>query len=171
MLTPYILYTARPSPSSDTIDDAWAHPVWHGCATKHTAYIHRSAALQARLTRSERVLLPSFDETNCEICRVLVRMWVAGVYGGVDPLIQVEESRRPTTHSLPRIVEGWHADTVALMEWLDWSIWVKCRPACGPEEMCYLPTWPFFQNPEGKDDGWKRPQPRCIRKFEPYSQL
>ncbi|KAJ6472864.1 hypothetical protein C8R47DRAFT_1145633 [Mycena vitilis] len=172
MLTPYILYTARPSShSSDIIDDAWAYPVWQGCATKHTAYIHGSVALQVRLTQSERVLLRSFDETNREICRVVVRMWVAGVRAGVDPLIKIEQNRKSAAHSVTYTVEGWRTDTQGIMAWLDWSVWVKCRPACGPDEMCYLPTWPFFHDPEWKDDRWKRPQPRCIRKFEPYSQL
>ncbi|KAG2076603.1 hypothetical protein BDR04DRAFT_1149044 [Suillus decipiens] len=29
------------------------------------------------------------------------------------------------------------------MSWLDWSVWIKCRPACGPEEVCYLSSWPI----------------------------
>ncbi|KAJ6461233.1 hypothetical protein C8R47DRAFT_1225925 [Mycena vitilis] len=53
MLTPYILFSARPSTATD--DDAWAGPVWRACATRHTAYIH--ASLDARLSRSERLLL------------------------------------------------------------------------------------------------------------------
>ncbi|KAG1898172.1 uncharacterized protein F5891DRAFT_1044825 [Suillus fuscotomentosus] len=65
-----------------------------------------------------------------------------------------------------------------LISWLDWSVWVKCRLACGFEEMCYLPTWPFgfFWTPgtplQGQWDSgslwpdpnkgeWKRPQTPC----------
>ncbi|KAF8837256.1 hypothetical protein BDN67DRAFT_983357 [Paxillus ammoniavirescens] len=108
----------------------------------------------------------------------------------------------------------WRSDVNRLMGWLDWNVWVKCKPACGPEEMCYLPTWPIgfpwpdwrrrglrpgsaesssgtltgahensrtlamksaAATPEGGwsdmepgPDDWIRPQPRCIRRVEPY---
>ncbi|KAF7343519.1 hypothetical protein MSAN_01972200 [Mycena sanguinolenta] len=192
MLTPYILYTARPSLFGADLDDAsawaWALPVWKSCGTKHTAYIHASRALQARMTVSERLLLQALDDTNHEICRVVVKMWVAGVHAGLDAFLPLD----PASSGHPRqdplvIVQHWQADTTALMSWLDWAVWVKCQPACGVEvrefesargidpsdcvqEMCYLPTWPFFYN--GPDDHrWERPQPRCIRRFEPYSQF
>ncbi|KAJ7476565.1 hypothetical protein FB451DRAFT_1087264 [Mycena latifolia] len=185
MLTPYILYSARPTQTRGAPrDDTWAAPVWRTCAMRHTAHIHASAALRARLTASERLLLRALDETSREICRVVVRMWVAGVRAGLDPLLPPEE---PAEAALP-IIEGWRVEARALMAWLDWSVWVKCRPACGVEEMCYLPTWPFFwdwrklekigwnateQLAAGNDTEplWKKPQPRCIRLFEPYSQL
>ncbi|KAJ6535712.1 hypothetical protein B0H19DRAFT_1004181 [Mycena capillaripes] len=185
ILTPYILFSARPTiHASDGDPDAWAHPVWRACATRHTAHIHASAELQARLTPSESVLLRALDETSREICRVAVRMWVAGVRADLDPLIPLEviprdeNARQIETEieaNAARTIGGWRADAKMLMAWLDWSVWVKCRPACGVEEMCYLPTWPFFwdrvNDPERKDERWKRPQPRCIRTFEPYSQL
>ncbi|KAJ7877782.1 hypothetical protein B0H13DRAFT_1631527 [Mycena leptocephala] len=176
MLTPYIVYADRPTSGAavdEVVDQAWSRPVWHRCATTHTAHIHASAALQSRLTASERLLLRAVDETNREICRILVRLWAAGVHGGLDPLIATEKNA--TTFEISSIVEGWRADAQALMGWLDWSVWVKCRPACPFEEICYLPTWPFFwhkaSDPDWRNGPWKRPQPRCIRQFEPYSVL
>ncbi|KAF7363199.1 hypothetical protein MVEN_00672700 [Mycena venus] len=174
MLTPYILYSARSNPTPDAVvDDTWAFPIWRGCATKHTSHIHSSAALQSRLTPSERLLLRALDETNHEICRVVVRMWVGGVRAGLDALLPPADGD-PITDAM-EIVQGWRADAQTLMAWLDWGVWVKCRPACGVEEMCYLPTWPFFwdriNDPERKDERWKRPQPRCIRKFEPRDRI
>ncbi|KAJ6546652.1 hypothetical protein DFH09DRAFT_1039894 [Mycena vulgaris] len=188
MLTPYILYTARPTRGDTADDDAWAAPVWRGCATRHTAHIHASRELNGRLTAGEGLLLRAVDETSREICRVVVRMWASGVRAGLDALIPLEDdadlSDAATTS---RVVEGWRAEARALMAWLDWSVWIKCRPACGVEEMCYLPTWPFFFNgvfngdrqhgpdadpeDEGEEEAWKRPQPRCIRMFAPYSTL
>ncbi|KAJ7649305.1 hypothetical protein B0H17DRAFT_1022445 [Mycena rosella] len=176
MLTPYTLYDVRPAWGEDT-EDAWAGPVWRSCATRHTAHIHMHAS--TTLTMSERLLLGAFDQTTREICRVIVRMWAAGVRAGLDGLIPV-----PAAHlagALPvdpmRVVQGWREETNALIAWLDWSVWVKCRPACGFEETCYLPTCPYFWigmvQPSEEDDNnnnlWKRPQPRCIRQFEPYS--
>ncbi|KAJ6468972.1 hypothetical protein DFH09DRAFT_1222060 [Mycena vulgaris] len=180
MLTPNILHSARPIPrtppafmysDAEANDDAWAVSVWRGCATKHTAHIHGSAALKSRLTPSESLLLDALDETNCEICRVVVRMWLAGVYAGLDPLIPFQEDSMGS--EVARVISRWREDAQALMAWLDWSVWVKCRPACGFEEMCYLPTWPFFfwGRVDETDQSWKRPQPRCIRQFEPYSMM
>ncbi|KAJ6582120.1 hypothetical protein B0H19DRAFT_1370255 [Mycena capillaripes] len=175
-LTPYILYSARPVLSRGEVDDAWATPIWGGCATRHTAHIHADASLQMRLTPSERVLLSALDETNREICRVVVRMWVEGVRTGLDTLIPRADEDFLKNKVFPpedisRVVEGWRADTRALMAWLDWSVWVKCRPACASEEICYLASWPYFimfPDTEHPED-WKRPQPRCVRRLEPYS--
>ncbi|KAJ6492306.1 hypothetical protein C8R45DRAFT_990887 [Mycena sanguinolenta] len=171
MLTPYILYTARPtSDGTSGTDDAWALPVWKSCGTRHTAYIHASKALQGRISASERLLLQALDDTNREICRVVVKLWVAGVHAGLDRFIPLSTSSAHPPQDPGIIVQDWRADTTALMSWLDWAVWVKCRPACGVEEICYLPTWPFFYN--GPDDHrWERPQPRCVRRFEPYSQF
>ncbi|KAJ7664777.1 hypothetical protein B0H17DRAFT_1256054 [Mycena rosella] len=147
---------------------------WRGCATRHTAHIHASSVLRARLTMSERLLLRALDETNREICRVVVRMWTAGVRAGLDPLIPLPEKTTADPRNISRVVDGWRSDARTLMTWLDWSVWIKCRPACGVEEMCYLPTWPFFYFRQDRDKNehvWKRPQPRCIRMFEPYSHL
>ncbi|KAJ7850304.1 hypothetical protein B0H14DRAFT_3452039 [Mycena olivaceomarginata] len=174
ILTPYLHYGARPHSIGDSngTDDAWALPVWHSCATTHTAHIHRSPTLHSQLTDSEHVLLDALDGTNNEICRVVVRMWTVGVHGGLDAFISATENH--STSTLVRILGEWRTDAHALMAWLDWSVWFKCRPMCSPEEMCYLPTWPYFGvlDPDRRDDErWKRPQPRCIRKFEPYSEF
>jgi hypothetical protein len=59
------------------------------------------------------------------------------------------------------------------------QLWLVCL-----QEMCYLPTWPFFSRPpprgprnmtlandleeEGPEDDWEDPQPTCIRMIEPF---
>ncbi|KAJ6579209.1 hypothetical protein DFH09DRAFT_1147796 [Mycena vulgaris] len=178
MLMPYLLYAAHPAAGSDA-SDVWTGPVWRGSATRHTAYIHASQVLSARMTPSERLLLGALDETSREICRVVVRMWAAGVRAGLDPLIPLETGSQdapPHVHTVLRVVDAWRADAHTLIAWLDWSVWVTCRPVCGAEEMCYLPTWPWFllwdkeEDPEPQPS-WKRPQPRCVRLFKPYSVL
>ncbi|KAJ7479702.1 hypothetical protein FB451DRAFT_1338595 [Mycena latifolia] len=177
MLTPYILHAVHPTSAGDNV---WAAPVWQSCATRHTAHFHatRGTGAGARLTEGEHVLLRALDETSREICRVVVRMWAAGVHAGLDPLLPREDDTRqgaPAEIELARVVAAWRADAQALVAWLDWSVWVRCRPACGVEEMCYLPTWPYFWGAQpGEEDGepvWRRPQPRCIRVVEPYSPL
>ncbi|KAJ7850375.1 hypothetical protein B0H14DRAFT_3108669 [Mycena olivaceomarginata] len=158
MLTPYILYTSRPLPRA-SVDFA--------------ATGNDPASLQSRLTSSERLLLRALDKTNREICRVVVRIWVAGVHAGLDTLIPLEDTQITTDPLL--VVEAWRPEAAALRKWLDWGVWTKCRPACGIEEICYLPTWPYFwgglNRPDPTDDRWKQPQPRCIRQVAAYSEL
>jgi len=190
VLHPYILHTAVPIPGS--ADNVWATPVYKLCATSHTEYIRRSAALSARLAASEQLLLNAVEEVNREICRVVVSMWVEGVAAGLDDALSVED---PVEHDGAVLTGEWKVSVDDLMAWLDWSVWIKCRPECGFEEMCYLPTWPFggpgcsggFPRPPPRDspDGqppatpihpdsiaepdYLRPQPRCVRRLEPYN--
>ncbi|KAJ7171514.1 hypothetical protein C8R46DRAFT_895220, partial [Mycena filopes] len=154
MLTPYILYSARPPSSGQDLaqaDDAWAAPVWHACATRHTAHIHNTPQLRAKLTPSEETLLRALDETTGEVCRVLTRMWAMGVSAGFDPLIPLPISltapNNGTEMEMERVVRGWQADAVGLVGWLDWGVWVKCRPACGVEVLHPSPFLPLLLLP------------------------
>ncbi|KAJ7763327.1 hypothetical protein B0H16DRAFT_1674049 [Mycena metata] len=184
MLQPYILHTATPGSGSGT-DNAWATPVFKFCATSHTEYIRNSPTLFSKLTPSEELLLNAVEETNREICRVVVHTWADGVAEGLDDALPVDKPIHPDGDAL---MGRWKADIERLMAWLDWSVWTKCRPECSFEEMCYLPTWPFMgkggygDGPPGRrperpdsssadDDEYLRPQPRCVRRLEPYTKL
>lgn len=153
MLQPYILHSLSPSAGQD--DYSWAAPIFRLCTTTHTSYIE-VPLLSARLTYSERLIFQALSETNREICRVVTRMWVQGISAGL------EKYSSPVS-PFGSLLESWKHDINVLMDWLDWNVWVMCRPACAFEEHCYLPTWPFF----GPRKDWERPQPRCIRKVEP----
>ncbi|KAJ7100638.1 hypothetical protein B0H15DRAFT_943948 [Mycena belliarum] len=199
MLKPYILHTAVPPARRRDNDNAWAAPVFTGCASSHTEFIRRSAPLFSRLTASEHLLLRAVEETNREICRTIVRLWTEGVAAGLDDVLPVDDPAEVDTAAL---VQHWRLDMERLMAWLDWSVWVKCRPECSFEEMCYLPTWPFggfrgvrlpgrgdrpspggdypppgegYPPPGGPPDSpaqkedYLRPQPRCVRRLEPYN--
>ncbi|KAG2087329.1 hypothetical protein BD769DRAFT_1645598 [Suillus cothurnatus] len=183
VLLPYTVFAARPSnTNTGNATNSWAEPVFRECATSHTASI---VAHGTTLTPSEHLLLQAVRETTHEICRVVTKMWASGLIVGVDPFYPPEQ--RPRADRIHTLMGEWKEDVTRLISWLDWSVWVKCRPACGIEEMCYLPTWPvgFFPTPSHEDDAspfqdsaslwpdpkkgeWKRPQPKCIRRLEPY---
>ncbi|KAG1723583.1 hypothetical protein EDB19DRAFT_1952088 [Suillus lakei] len=187
MLVPYTVLAALPSNTTVTANmtNSWAAPVFRECATSHTASI---AAHGTALMPSERLLLQAVQETTREICRVATKMWASGLIAGVDSFYPPDQ--RPEADHIRTLMGEWREDITKLISWLDWNVWVKCRPACGIEEMCYLPTWPigFFPTPD-EDDAppfqaqwdsassvwpdpnkgeWKRPQPKCIRQLEPY---
>jgi hypothetical protein len=139
MLTPYLLDDII-VPSADTLGlhpSQWASPIFRLCATTHTIMMINRIPL---MTSSERLLLKAIEETTREICRVTTNMWAVGVMSGLDILYPIELDEEP---NFAQIMNDWRQDIQKLMSWLDWSIWIKCRPACSPEEMCYLPTWPM----------------------------
>ncbi|KAG1756847.1 uncharacterized protein EDB91DRAFT_1325751 [Suillus paluster] len=174
VLTPYTILAALPSNTSVATNatNSWAAPVFRECATSHMAIAARGATLMP----SEHLLLQAVQETTREIC--------------LDPFYPSDQ--RPEADRIRTLMGEWKEDMTKLISWLDWSVWVKCRPACGVEEMCYLPTWPlgfFPAPPEVVDEQrgapfqiwdnallwpdpnkgeWKRPQPKCIRRLEPY---
>ncbi|KAG1723566.1 hypothetical protein EDB19DRAFT_1952044 [Suillus lakei] len=137
MLTPYIFYTTVPPSASHDSSNSWATPVFKACGTAHTSSI---ASYISSLNPSERLLLHAAQETSREICRVITNMWVSGVLAGLD--IYLPRNPTPATQMV-HLIDTWRQELSALMTWLDWSVWVRCRPVCGPEEMCYLPSWPI----------------------------
>jgi hypothetical protein len=179
MLRPYLIYSATPpsSPESDSV--SWASPIFKLCATTHTRYISQS------LPPSETLLLNAFQETNREICRVITRMWVRGVIdGGLDQELSPRPRVKPSDNVedantrlygaeadngnvnilLKSLLTIWQQEITTLMSWLDWSVWLKCRPECSFDEFCYLPTWPYFRRDERQR--WKDPQPICIQRLQ-----
>ncbi|KAI6018009.1 hypothetical protein BKA83DRAFT_4316986, partial [Pisolithus microcarpus] len=124
----------------------WARPVYKLCATTHTDRLQ-----DCNVTSSEKLLLDAVQGTTREICRV-------------DQFIGTD--REPDVETTQNVMNTWRKDINELMTWLDWKAWVKCRPECGPEEMCYLTTWPVgFPPPNGRariprpDDGGVPPLP------------
>lgn len=116
MIQPYDLFSARPINGS-TGDNSWATPVYKACATAHTRFI----SLSTRLTLSERLMVSSAEAVNREICRVITKMWADGVNYGV------EERQHHNSGSMHL---RWKQDIDGLMAWLDWSVWIKCKPTC-----------------------------------------
>ena len=73
-------------------------------------------------------------------------MWAGGIELGFDTI--------PTSPSFscakmdPRTattIYQWKEHTEGLMAWLDLSVWVRCRPECGYEEIGH---WPFLDEPD-----------------------
>ena len=128
MLTPYILFSATPTEASDKSNLNWTVPVYKMCATTHTSSMESEVD---SMTDSEKLLLSAVRATTREICRVVTKMWAVGVYAGIDPLLNPKES--PDVVEITRLWDAWVTDLGHLTAWLDWNVWIKCNPGCGPE--------------------------------------
>ncbi|KAG9081820.1 hypothetical protein FRC07_014407 [Ceratobasidium sp. 392] len=81
------------------------------------------------MTREERTLYAAISGTQAEICRVLSLLW-AEAYD-ISPSVNVEDMAR-----------SWRERVDALMGWLDWPMWNRCKPECSLDTLCFIPTWP-----------------------------
>ena len=128
MLTPHIPLSATPTDPSDKTALDWIAPIYRHCATTHTDFME--SELKSMMD-SEKLLLQAVRGTSREICRVVTKMWAAGVYAGIDLSLNTKQS--PDMTEVTHVRNAWTEDLNQLMAWLDWSVWVKCNPACGPE--------------------------------------
>ncbi|KAJ6587499.1 hypothetical protein DFH09DRAFT_1074731 [Mycena vulgaris] len=60
-------------------------------------------------------------------------VWAGLVWRGARPTHPGGQDAPPHVHTAFRVVDAWRAHARTLMAWLDWSVWVTCRPACGVE--------------------------------------
>jgi len=125
-------------------EPAWFQATARGCATSFTAQIP-----DAQFTKQERLLCYAVDEVLHEICRVYTEAWRDAF--GLE-VARTDETVGATV-SLP-VLDKWRAVFDALIEWLDWPIWMKCDPACAVDEFCEMPQLAPWQTGEA--------HPRCI---------
>ncbi|KAI6029255.1 hypothetical protein PISMIDRAFT_13967 [Pisolithus microcarpus 441] len=141
MLMPYVGLNAVPRLSganvkgkaSDVLD--WDRPVYKLCATAHTDRLQ-----DCMMTSPGNLLLEAVQGMTREICRVMTKMWGLGVFAGVGQFIGTD--RKPDVETTQKMMNTWRKDVNELMACLDRNAYVKYRPEFGPEEMCYLTTWP-----------------------------
>jgi len=153
MLTPYMLTSAIPPNPTGSVDRSWIKPVVEHCASTHTAW-----APETLLTPQEKLIKGAIGDVLSQICSVLGDIWVDAF-----------DSETADIKDLGRFLLKWQSDVNGLMDWLGWSIWLKCNPACGPEEACYIPTWPWGYLPDGDGEEKIDMTPRCIEAVAPYS--
>jgi hypothetical protein len=114
MLVPYITTEDVPQQHPASADTSWAAPVVHRCATTQTSNIPLGI-----LTRQEVRIHAAVEGTLHEICRRLTLMWLE--------FYDIEgESEARAAEAIE--VGRKHVDE--LMSWLDWSLWLRCKPAC-----------------------------------------
>ncbi|KZT65016.1 hypothetical protein DAEQUDRAFT_731866 [Daedalea quercina L-15889] len=123
----------------------WFAQTAQNCATRFTAHLPVD-----KFTKQERVLRNAVDEVLHEICRVLTMAWTEA-FGVEAQSLDIAGA----------LMEKWRAEVDTLIEWLDWPVWLKCYPACGVDEFCYIPQrgLPFDPDPDGDVDQ----TPRCIK--------
>ncbi|KAG9019154.1 hypothetical protein FRB90_005991 [Tulasnella sp. 427] len=148
MLAPYFVVDSIPSDYKTNL--TWLEPTMHYCSTAYTSHLPVDD-----FTPQEHMLKGAVEVVMKEICRTLGVIWVDA--------FDAEESHSEQEQR-DQLVR-WRGEVEKLKQWLGWAVWVKCKPACGPFELCSLPQWPFdtrWGDPDGGDDL----TPRCMSRIE-----
>ena len=119
MLGPYITTVDVPQGEQQQLSAStnvgWLTPVVRRCATTQTSGIPLGM-----LTPQEVRIHAAVENTLREICRRLGILWAH--FFDVEGADEVKAAEA---------IEVGHKHIDELMSWLDWSVWVRCEPACG----------------------------------------
>jgi hypothetical protein len=119
MLGPYITTVDVPQQHqqqlSASANVSWLAPVVRRCATTLTSRIPLGM-----LSPQEVRIHAAVENTLREICRRLALLWA--------DFFDVEGADEAKA---AEVIEVGHGQIDELMSWLDWSLWVRCEPACG----------------------------------------
>ena len=101
-------------PRKSVGEPAWFAETANGCRASFTGHLPVS-----RFTKQEHVLHNAVDEVLHEVCRVLTSAW--------SEAFDVEEKGVAVASTL---LAKWKNEVDALVEWLDWPVWMRCEPGC-----------------------------------------
>ncbi|KAN0142167.1 hypothetical protein V8E53_000629 [Lactarius tabidus] len=148
MLAPYITTADIPKQLPPSANLNWLAPIALRCATTQTSHIPLIF-----LTPQEARIHAAVENTLREICRRLALVWVE--------FFDVEAVDEAGATKAIEVARG-HVDE--LMDWLNWSVWVRCKPECSLGELCYVPSWPYLKGEDPYDL-----TPHCLS-FEDFSR-
>jgi hypothetical protein len=141
MLGPYMTTVDVPpqtppaASASASANASWLAPVVRRCATTQTSRIPLGM-----LTAQEVRIHAAVESTLREICRRLALLWVH--FFDVEGADEAKAAE---------VIEGGHEHIDELMSWLDWSLWVRCEPACG----LGVRHQNILNNLHARADGWR----------------
>jgi hypothetical protein len=114
MLAPYITTADIPRQLPPSANLSWVAPIAQRCSMTQTSLIPLGI-----LTPQEARIHAAVENTLHEICRRLALVWVE--------FFDVEAADEAGATEAIKVAHG-HIDE--LMDWLDWSVWVRCKPEC-----------------------------------------
>ena len=111
MLAPYITTADVPKQLPASANLSWVTPIALRCATIYIPL--------GELTHQEARIYTAVENTLHEICRRLVLVWTE--------FFDIEAADEARAVEVTDVARG-HIEE--LMAWLDWSVWIRCEPAC-----------------------------------------
>ncbi|KZT26673.1 hypothetical protein NEOLEDRAFT_1168568 [Neolentinus lepideus HHB14362 ss-1] len=147
LLNPYLDTRDLPPYFNQSDPEMWLPPTMFRCTTAPTATIPMS-----RLTQQEQLLKAAIETVLHNLCQMVGRILVSSIEAG-------------SKEKNEELAESWRKEVKDMMEWLDWSMWVRCDEQCGWDEVCAVATWPVWGPRSGGPDRGYGPQ--CVN-FEEW---
>ncbi|OCH86231.1 hypothetical protein OBBRIDRAFT_251161 [Obba rivulosa] len=123
------------------------------CAFSATWFLHGDYIRHH--TSQERLLQTSIEAVLLRLCSDY----------GVIFTESMNTEHQPERNTLMEALDRWQARVVSLMEWLDWTDWLRCEEVCPSNSACTMTLWPVltFRVPGApeEDDSSAAWKPRC----------
>ncbi|KZT74014.1 hypothetical protein DAEQUDRAFT_734889 [Daedalea quercina L-15889] len=84
------------------------------------------------LTAQERLLRTGVETVLGRVCSDYGSIFVESMDADEHAPVEVTKA----------LVANWESRIVALMEWLDWTEWLRCDEVCASDSICSMPLWP-----------------------------
>ncbi|KAH9926104.1 uncharacterized protein B0H18DRAFT_954784 [Fomitopsis serialis] len=87
---------------------------------------------RVRLTSQEMLLRASVETVLSRLC---------SDYGSVF-MESMDADEHASADATTALIASWESRIVALMQWLDWTEWLRCGEVCTSDSICSMPLWP-----------------------------
>jgi len=68
-----------------------------------------------------------------------------------------------STSEVRSLIQQWTRRIEDLMQWLDWTVWLRCEDVCPLDHVCSVPMWPIAWARPWDSNGVDYLKPRCMR--------
>ncbi|KAJ6500467.1 hypothetical protein C8R45DRAFT_977819 [Mycena sanguinolenta] len=118
------------------------------CTSQATGFLS-----DTQMTPQERLLRISVESVLTRLCNDF-----GVIFAQSSDLAESKSLNRN-----PRLsIQQWTQRIEDLMEWLDWTVWLRCEEVCPLDHVCSVPMWPIaWAGPWDSNGGSLKP--RCMR--------
>ncbi|KAJ7771744.1 hypothetical protein B0H16DRAFT_1685644 [Mycena metata] len=121
-------------------------------ALERCMYQATSFLSQLRTTPQESLLQNSIESVLSRLCNEFGVIFAQS--------FNLTEADSDTVHR--SFIQQWTRSVEHLMQWLDWTVWLRCENVCPLDYVCSTPVWPVAWFSRWDDDA-ESLRPRCMR--------
>ncbi|PCH38451.1 hypothetical protein WOLCODRAFT_136288 [Wolfiporia cocos MD-104 SS10] len=153
----------------DSSSRPWPHhpsPPPHPVATANTSALRRCMYSATGFLNDPRVHKTAQEvllQTSIETVMQRLCMDYGMVF--IESMDADDQAER---NAVKNLVDSWEARVMELIQWLDWTEWLRCDEVCPRDSVCTMQMWPVGGFGRGRRRGDEQPEspedwkPRCM---------
>ncbi|KAK4706057.1 hypothetical protein P7C70_g141, partial [Phenoliferia sp. Uapishka_3] len=130
------------------------------------AFTRSSFVKHTHLSPNEKLLQFSIEGVLGRICSKIITIFGESLLIGLPwKLHEVSPDPEALEHRAKVATKRWREELTDLLDWLGWSVEMKCDRICAPDEICQIPVWPLVARPGGRwggGEGKELESPVCV---------